>query len=152
MWSVAAQRFEAVLEQRGQGAFVVVPFDVREAYGQARPPVRGTVDGHPFRTTVAVYGGVPHLGFRREVREAAGIEPGDTVAIELERDDEPREVETPPELAAALAADADAQAAWDRLSYTHRREHADAIEQAKREETRRRRVEGTLAMLRGERT
>ena len=152
MCAVAAQRFEAVLEQRGQGAFVVVPFDVRAAYGRARPPVRGTVAGHPFRTTVAVYGGVPHLGFRREVREAAGVEPGDTVAIELERDDEPREVEAPPELAAALAADPEAQAAWERLSFTHRREHTEAIEEAKREETRRRRVEGTLAMLRGERS
>ena len=148
MCAVAAQRFETVLEARGQGAVVVVPFDVREAYGQARPPVRGKINGHPFRTTVAVYGGVPYLGFRRELREAAGVELGDTVEIELERDDEPRVVETPPDLAAALAAEADAQEAWERLSYTHRREHVEAIEEAKREETRRRRVESTLAALR----
>jgi Bacteriocin-protection, YdeI or OmpD-Associated/Domain of unknown function (DUF1905) len=140
--------FEAVLEQRGQGAFVVVPFDVRAEFGQARPPVRGTVNGHPFRTTVAVYDGTPYLGFRREVRDAAGIEVGETVAIELDRDDEPREVELPRDLADALAADPEARAQWDRLSYTHRREHVEAIEEAKREDTRLRRVEQALAILR----
>jgi Bacteriocin-protection, YdeI or OmpD-Associated/Domain of unknown function (DUF1905) len=149
---VATQRFETQLERRGEGAVVVVPFDVRAEYGQARPPVRGTVNGHPFRTTVAVYGGTFYLGFRREVREAAGIDFGDTVSIELERDDEPRDVVVPDDLAAALASDPDAQAAWDKLSYTHRREHVDAIEEAKREETRRRRVEGALALLRGDRS
>ena len=148
MCAVAAQRFETVLEARGQGAVVVVPFDVREAYGQARPPVRGTINGHPFRTTVAVYGGVSYLGFRRDLREAAGVELGDTVAIELERDDGPREVEVPPELASALAGDADAQAAWDRLSYTHRREWVESIAEAKREDTRRRRVESAIGALR----
>jgi Bacteriocin-protection, YdeI or OmpD-Associated/Domain of unknown function (DUF1905) len=149
---VATQRFETQLERRGEGAVVVVPFDVRAEYGQARPPVRGTVNGHPFRTTVAVYGGTFYLGFRREVREAAGIDFGDTVSIELERDDEPRDVVVPDDLAAALASDPDAQAAWDKLSYTHRREHVHAIEEAKREETRRRRVEGALALLRRDRS
>jgi hypothetical protein len=145
---MAARRFDAVLGEGGDRPLVAVPFDVREAYGEARPPVRGTVNGHPFRTTVAVYGGVPYLGFRREVREAAGIELGQTVTIEVERDDEPRVVDPPSELAEALAADPVAAAAWEKLSFTHRREHAEAIEEAKREETRRRRVEGTLAMLR----
>jgi hypothetical protein len=145
---VAAQRFETVLEARGQGAVVVVPFDVREVYGQARPPVRGTINGHPFRTTVAVYGGVSYLGFRRDLREAAGVELGDTVAIELERDDEERVVEVPPELASALAGDIEAQAAWDRLSYTHRREWVESIAEAKRDDTRRRRVESAIGALR----
>jgi hypothetical protein len=145
---MAARRFEAVLGEGGERPLVAVPFDVREEYGQARAPVRGTVNGHPFRTTVAVYGGVPYLGFRREVREAAGIALGETVTVELERDDEPRVVEPPAELAEALAGDPVAAAAWERLSFTHRREHAEAIEEAKREETRRRRVERTLEMLR----
>jgi hypothetical protein len=145
---MAARRFDAVLGEGGDRPLVAVPFDVREAYGQARPPVRGTVNGHPFRTTVAVYDGVPYLGFRREVREAAGIELGQTVAIELQRDDDPRVVEPPAELAAALAGDPEAAAAWERLSFTHQREHAEAIEEAKREETRVRRVERTLEMLR----
>jgi uncharacterized protein YdeI (YjbR/CyaY-like superfamily) len=99
-----------------------------------------------------VYGGTSYLGFRREVREAAGIEPGEKVTIELERDDEPRDVVMPDDLAAALAADPGAQDAWERLSYTHRREHVEAIEEAKRDETRRRRIEGALALLRGDRS
>jgi len=150
--AVTAQRFETVLERRGQGAVVVVPFDVRAEYGQARPPVRGTVNGHPFRTTVAVYSRRFYLGFRREVREAAGIDFGDTVTIDLERDDEPREVAVPDDLAAALASDPGARETWDRLSYTHRREHVEAIEEAKREDTRRRRIEAALALLRGDRS
>ena len=79
---------------------------MRSEYGQARPPVRGTVNGYPFRTTVAVYGGTSYIGFRREIREGAAISPGDTVVIELERDDAPREVAVPDDLAAALNAQA----------------------------------------------
>ena len=67
-------------------------------------------------------------------------------------DEKPREVVVPDDLAAALAGDPEAHAAWDRLSYTHRREHVEAIEEAKREETRRRRVEAALALLREGRT
>jgi bifunctional DNA-binding transcriptional regulator/antitoxin component of YhaV-PrlF toxin-antitoxin module len=145
---VPAQRFQAVLERQGSGHLVELQFDVRAAFGEARPPVRGTIEGVPFRTTVAVYGGRSYLGFRRELREAAGVEPGDTVTIELERDDEPREVTVPAELAAVLSADPDAQAVWDKLSFTHRREYAEAIEDAKREETRKRRVQATLEALR----
>jgi hypothetical protein len=142
------RRFEAVLGDGEGRPLVVVPFDVRAEYGQARPPVRGTINGHPFRTTVAVYGGVPYLGFRRELQEAAGVAIGDEVEIELRRDDEPRVVEVPEDLAAALAGDPELRAAWERLSFTHRREHVEAIEDAKREETRRRRIEQALALLR----
>jgi bifunctional DNA-binding transcriptional regulator/antitoxin component of YhaV-PrlF toxin-antitoxin module len=146
---VPAHRFQAQLERRGRGVLVELPFDVRDAFGQARPPVRGTIEGVPFRSTVAVYGGRSYLGFRRELREAAGVGPGDTVAIEVERDDEPREVTVPADLAAALAEDPQAADAWDQLSFTHRREYVDAIEEAKREETRRRRIEQALEALRG---
>lgn len=145
---MAAQRFEAMLERRGRGVLVEVPFDVRAVFGQARLPVRGTIAGVPFRTTVAVYGGRSYLGFRRELREAAGVEPGETVSIEIDRDDEPREVRVPADFAAALADDAIAQESWDRLSFTHRREYVEAIEGAKREETRRRRLAGALEALR----
>ena len=143
-----ARRFEAVLASIERGFGVEVPFDVKEAFGSGRPPVRGTVNGAPFRTTIARRGGRSLLVFNREVREAAGIAAGDTVTIELERDDEPRVVETPPDLAAALDADPEARAFFERLSYTHRREYVRCIEEAKREETRRRRVEKAVAMLR----
>ena len=68
--------------------------------------------------------------------------------VELERDDEPREVEVPTDLAEALAADAGALATFDGLSYTHRKEYVGWIEEAKREETRRNRIEKAVVMLR----
>jgi hypothetical protein len=106
------------------------------------------VNGYPFQTTVAVYGGRYFLGFRREIREAAGFDDGDRLAIVLELDDEPRTVDPPPELDAALAGDPEARAAFDRLSYTHRREYVEWVSGARREETRRTRLERTVAMLR----
>ena len=72
---------------------VVVPFDVQEAFGTKRPPVRAKVNGYAFRTTIAPMGGRSFLGLNREVREGAGIAVGDTVSVELERDKEPRVVE-----------------------------------------------------------
>lgn len=143
-----AETFEGTLKQEGSGTFLEVPFDVRAAFGKARAPVRGTVNGHPFRTTVAVYGGRYFLGFRREIREAAGFGDGDRLSVVLELDDEPRTVDLPAELEAVLAADSEARAAFDRLSYTHRREYAEWVSGAKREETRRARLERTAAMLR----
>jgi len=143
-----AERFEGTLKQEGSGTLLEVPFDVRAAFGKARAPVRGTVNGHPFRTTVAVYGGRYFLGFRREIREAAGFGDGDRLSVVLELDDEPRTVDLPAELEAVLAADSEARAAFDRLSYTHRREYAEWVSGAKRDETRRARMERAAAMLR----
>ena len=143
-----AERFEGRLEQHGSATLVEVPFDVRAVFGRARAPVRGTVNGHPFQTTVAVYGGRYFLGFRREIREAAGFDDGDRLSIVLELDDEPRTVAVPPELDAALARDPDAKAVFDGLSYTHRREYVEWVSGAKREETRNTRLERAVAMLR----
>jgi hypothetical protein len=111
-----AETFEGTLKQEGSGTLLEVPFDVRAAFGKARAPVRGTVNGHPFRTTVAVYGGRYFLGFRREIREAAGFGDGDRLSVVLELDDGPRTVDLPAELEAVVAADSEARAAFDRLS------------------------------------
>jgi hypothetical protein len=143
-----AERFEGTLERRGSGTVLEVPFDVRAVYGKARAPVRGTVNGHPFRTTVATYGGRYFLGFRREIREAAGFDDGDRLSVVLELDAEPRTVDVPPQLGAALAADPEAGAAFAGLSYTHRREYVRWITSATREETRRDRLERAVGMLR----
>jgi hypothetical protein len=139
-------RFKATLESRGTGALVEVPLDVRALFGQARPPVRVTVNGHTFRSTVAVYGGKYYLGFNRDVRAAASAEIGDVLTIDLERDDEERTVELPADLEAAL--DATGRATFDGLSFTHRREYVRWVEDAKREQTRKRRVAGAVEMLR----
>ena len=132
---------------RGGGRWVQLPFDAREAFGEARAPVRGTVNGTPFRGRLAVYGGETYLGLRREIRDAAGIGDGDIVEVVLERDDEPREVDVPAELEAALAAAPDARTAFDALAFTHRREYAEWVGEAKRADTRVRRAERALEML-----
>ena len=138
-------RFKATLGERG----VVVPGDPKKEFGGARAPVAGTVNGTPFRGRLMVYGGVTYLGFREEIRDAAGgIEQGDEVAVEIERDNAPREVEVPDALATALAADAEARAAFDVLAFTHRKEYATWIAEAKKDETRERRVRRALEMLR----
>jgi hypothetical protein len=126
---------------------VVLPFNAKQRYGKARAPVRGTVNGAAFRTTVAVYSGVHLIGFNKDVRERAGVEIGDQVTVELERDDEPREVDVPPELQQALAANSGARAAFEGLSYTHRREYAEWIGEGKRPDTRQRRASRALEML-----
>jgi hypothetical protein len=115
---------------------VAIPFDPKAAFGKARAPIRGTVNGEPFRSTVAVYGGVGYLGVSKALREAAGVEVGHEVDVEIELDDAPREVEVPPELAELLARDRQAARAFDGLSYTHRREYARWIADAKQAETK----------------
>ncbi len=139
-------RFRAELERVGPGQFVDIPFDPREAFGQARPPVRGTVNGFPFRGRISKYGGGYLLGFRRELRESAGIAEGNTVELDLELDTEPREVEVPPDLASAF--DDEARAAFERMSYSHRKDYVDWVEEAKRQETRERRVAKAVEQIR----
>jgi hypothetical protein len=145
---MGAQRFEATLEQHGSGTVVFVPFDLKEAFGSRRPPVLATVNGYTFRTTLFTMGGRALLGLNREVREAAGVEAGQELSVEIEPDDEPRTVEVPSDLAAALDSDPAVRDTFDGLSYTHRKEYVRWVEEAKREETRTRRVEKSVEMLR----
>jgi Bacteriocin-protection, YdeI or OmpD-Associated/Domain of unknown function (DUF1905) len=145
---MATHRFETVLQAEDSGVFFEVPLDVPTVFGKARAPVRGTINGHPFRSTVAVYGGRSYLPVRKALREAAGVAAGDAVVIELEADEQPRTVDPPPDLAAALAADPEARAAFEGLSFTHQREYAEWVAEAKREATRRRRVDQAVEMLR----
>ncbi len=116
--------------------------------GGRRVPVRATVNGHTWRSTTAVYGGRAMVGLNKDVQREAGVGVGDRVRLELERDEAPREVELSAALAEPLAADPDARRAFESLSYTHRREYAEWIAEAKREETRERRVTRALEMLR----
>ena len=108
--------------------------------------MKATVNGHTFASTIAVYGGKYYLGFNREVRDAAGIEDGDVLTIDLERDEDERRVEVPGDLAAAL--DPATRATFDKLSFTHRREYVRWIEEAKRDETRARRVAKAVELIR----
>jgi hypothetical protein len=141
---VVAERFTATLEDR----YLVVPLDARSLWGEARPPVAGTVNGVPFRSRLMVYGGRTVLGLTNALRAQAGITQGNDVEVVIDRDDAPREVEVPEELQAALAGDESARAAFDALAFTHRREYAGWIGEAKREETRVRRAARAIEMLR----
>jgi Bacteriocin-protection, YdeI or OmpD-Associated/Domain of unknown function (DUF1905) len=141
-------RFEVELERHGSGVVAWIPGEVMESLGGKRVPVTATVNGYTWRTTTFVYGGRAVIGLRKEVRAGAGVDAGDTVTVELERDEAPREVEVPEVLAEALAHDPDASEAFDSLSYTHRKEYAVWIAEAKRPETRERRVTETLQRLR----
>jgi uncharacterized protein YdeI (YjbR/CyaY-like superfamily) len=100
-----------------------------------------------YRSRLSVYGGATYLGLRKEVRDAAGVSVGDEVQVTMELDDQPREVDLPPALAAALARDDVACGAYEGLSFTHRREYAQWIAEAKRPETRERRVRKAIEML-----
>jgi hypothetical protein len=154
MRGVGSLSFTAQLQPRGPAAAILLDDEQVAAIseGKRRFPVAATVNGYTWRTTVAVMGGESLVGLSKAVREAAGVQAGDTVEVTLAYDDAPRAVDVPPTLAAALDADPQARAAYDRLAYTHRKEFARWIAEAKREETRERRVAQALEMLREGRT
>ena len=139
-------RFRAELKLEGKtGTYIEVPLDVPAVFGRARPPVRGTINGAPLRSTIAKYGAEYFLVINRKVREAAGVAAGQTVDIELELDTKPRTVRVPVDLAAAL--DQERRTVFDRMSYTHRREYVEWIEEAKRDGTRRRRIAKAVDLI-----
>ena len=140
--------FEGHLDSDQDACFIRVPPAVLTALGQGkRVPVKVTINGYTYRTTIAVYGGKSYLGVRREVREAAGVTAGDQLTVGLEYDAEPRTVDLPDALRSALEADAAAAAAFGKLSYTRKKEFIQWVSGAKRAETQRRRMEQAMAML-----
>ena len=146
---VGAKHFTVELERVQKTATMFrVPFDLRETFGRARPPVRVTIRGHTWRTTPGIYGGVGHVVVNRAVKAATGVDAGDRVRVAMELDTGPRTVRLPTDLRRALAADAAAERAFEALSFTHRREYVDWIEEAKRPETRSRRIASTVERVR----
>jgi hypothetical protein len=126
-----------------------VPAEVVDGLGAGRrPPVHVRIGGHHYRTTIASRGGVYLLSLSAENRAAAGVAAGEEVEVDVELDTDPREVTVPADLAAALDSDDAARRAFERLSYSHQLRHVLAIEEANAPETRRRRVEKALEMLR----
>jgi hypothetical protein len=150
-------RFTARLEPIETGTFVVIPAEVVEALrATGRTSVVGTIDGHDFRNQFMPYtfdgiGRQVVMPVNKATREMIDKNAGDTVDFDLERDERSRsaDVEIPAELAAALAADPAAKAAFDALAPSHRREYADHVGEAKRPETRERRAAQTIDRLRG---
>jgi hypothetical protein len=151
---VGSLQLTASLVERGPAAAVVLDDEQVATLGEGakRFPVVATINGYRWRTTVTRMGGEFLVGLNREVREGAGVEAGQTVEVGLELDTAPREVEVPEALTAALATDPAAAAAFEALAYTHRKEYARWVAEAKKPETRDRRVVKALEMLRAGKT
>jgi hypothetical protein len=142
-------KFRANVEPAEPMRGLEVPPEVVEALGGGRrPPVIVTINGHSWRTRIAIMRGRYLLGLSKANRQAAGVATGDEVEVEVEFDAEPRVVVESADFARALDADPVARAAYDRLAYSHKRQHVHAIESAKKPETRKRRIEKALIALR----
>ncbi|HYP49416.1 MAG TPA: YdeI/OmpD-associated family protein [Pyrinomonadaceae bacterium] len=123
------------------------PFDVETVFGAKRVPVCGTINGAAFRSTIFRMHSEQFMVVNRQLREAANAEAGDKVRVEIERDVAPRTIEPPADLLAALNENPAAKEIWERISYTHKKEFAAAIEEPKKPETRARRMQKTIAEL-----
>jgi hypothetical protein len=146
--------FTTTLAKRGPGVAVVLDADQVALIGEGakRFPVAATINGETWRSTVVRMRGEFLLGLSKEVRAQVGADAGDTVEVSAALDTAERVVEVPPELAAALAADPEASAVYERLAYTHRKEFARWVGEGKKEDTRLRRAGQTLEMLRSGQT
>jgi Bacteriocin-protection, YdeI or OmpD-Associated/Domain of unknown function (DUF1905) len=142
-------RFTTTLELSGKTATGFrVPASVVEALGKGkRPPVIVTINGYSYRNTVAVYGDEYMIGVAAEHRAPAGVKAGDEIEVDLELDTEPREIEIPPDFAAALDKDPEAKRFFDGLSYSNKRRLTLSIDDAKTAETRQRRIEKSVSQL-----
>ena len=150
MLPVMTHRFRTVIEAAtGGGAAAKVPPAVEAALGgKKQMRVTGTLNGRPMRTSTMPYRGGFYVGLHKAAREAAGVEIGDEVELELTLDTSPRVLELPPELEAAFVAEPALRQRFDGLSFSRRRDLAGPITEAKKPETRAARVERALSALR----
>jgi hypothetical protein len=143
-------RFHARIEGKEAGvvAAITPPVDVIEWFGmRGRVPIRGTINGFAFRSSLMPMGGCHMMPVNKALRKGAGAEPGDLVEVVMERDEAERTVMAPPELAKELAKSKTAQDRWDKMAFTHKKEIANSISGAKQEETKKRRLAKVLQVL-----
>jgi bifunctional DNA-binding transcriptional regulator/antitoxin component of YhaV-PrlF toxin-antitoxin module len=143
------QTFKVLLEkdENIDATRITIPFDVEKTFGARRVPVKVSINGADYRSTIFRMGGKFLLVIPKRFRHAAGVTGGEMITVELERDEELRVIIPPEDFAAALEANSRAKRAWEKLSYTHQREYVMAIEDAKREETRARRIAKTIEKI-----
>ncbi|MEJ7622379.1 MAG: YdeI/OmpD-associated family protein [Pyrinomonadaceae bacterium] len=125
---------------------IEIPLDVKAVFGAKRVPVRAEINGVEYRGSIVSMGGKYLLGIPKVFREAAGVAAGDNIVVTIEKDLEERTVTVPSDFEAAIA-DAGLEGEWQRLSYTHKKEHVGAIEEAKQPETRVRRIVKAIEMI-----
>jgi hypothetical protein len=139
--------FSGTVMLHGSSSFIPLTFDPKEVFGKVRAPVKVTLNGYTYRSTIAAMGGPPCIPLRKSNREAAGLRGGETVLVRLDLDTAPREVVPPPDLVKALKAVPGGWNRWQALSFTHQREHVEAIADAKKPETRARRIDNAVRMV-----
>ncbi len=144
-----SHKFRSVIQNAGGGGmFVEVPLDVESVFHKKRVPVKATIDGQPYRGSIVSMGkGRYIIGVLKEIREKIGKGAGDEVEITVQEDDEPRTVEVPKDLKAALDKTPRAGSRFKALSYSHQREYVRWILEAKQPETRQRRIGQTITKL-----
>jgi Domain of unknown function (DUF1905)/Bacteriocin-protection, YdeI or OmpD-Associated len=143
-------RFQAKIKGKEAGvvAAITPQVDVTEWFGtRARVPIRGTINGFPFRSSLMPMGGCHMMPVNRTLCQGAGVQPGDIVDVVMERDVEERTVEAPAELKKELGKSKKAQERWDDLAFTHKKEMALSISGAKQEETKKRRLAKVMRIL-----
>lgn len=143
---MSSKTFKARIVRDGSMCYIPLSFDPKEVFGRLRAPVKVTLNGFTYRSTIAAMGGPPCIPLRKGNREAAGLEGGETLEVRLDLDTAARVVKPPADLVKALEA-ASLSDRWRKLSYTHQREHVEAIEDAKKPETRARRIERAIQMV-----
>jgi len=144
------RKFEAKIEQHGKqdAAYVSVPFDVKEAYGMKRVKVKAFFDGYEYRGLIVNMGTGSHiLGLTKEVRNSIGKSFGEIVQVAVEVDTEERIIESPPELNNFFKSHPQEKDFFDSLSYTNRKEYANWIKEAKKVETKERRINSAINKL-----
>ena len=127
--------------------FIPLTFDPKDVFGKVRAPVKVTLNGYSYRSTIAAMGGPPCIPLRKSNREAAGLEGGEIIDVRVDMDTEKREIIPPADFRRMLKTTPGALEHWNRLSYTHQREHVEAIEGAKKPETCTRRIEVAIRMI-----
>lgn len=143
----SSKTFRTTLLREGNLCAIVLPFDPAEVFGRARVPVKVTLNGYTYRSTIAIMGGKALIPLRRSNRDAAGLEGTETLDVRLDVDTEKREIKPPADLAKALRAAPPAWERWNELSYSHQREYAQSVEEAKKPETRTRRIEAAVKAI-----
>ncbi len=143
-------RFHTTILQGDKTATGIrIPDEIMTGLGAGRkPPVRVTINGHSYRSTVATVDGRPMVGISAENRAGAGVAGGDAVDVDIELDSAPRQVTVPADFAKALDAEPAARRTFDGLSYSNQSWHTLQIDGAKSEETRQRRIARSVDALR----
>ena len=141
-------KFTTTIVQMGNNTGIAVPPEVVEELGAGKkPPVKITLKGYTYRSSIAVMGGKYMVSLSAENRKNAGVQGGETLEIEIVVDTEKREITIPPDLQAALDANPEAKAFFEKMSYSKKRRHVEPIEAAKAPETRQRRIEKSVQMF-----